>query len=276
MHKTVVLNYRFWTNSLSQYAQQTKKRFGQHFLHDRGVIERMLRALSLSPTDRVVEIGPGSGALTFPLLERLNHLDIVEIDRDVISWWQQQTPAQGKLSIHAQDALKLDIPRLRGAGEPLRVIGNLPYNISTPLLFHLLEYGSDIRDMLFMLQKEVVDRITAEPDSSDYGRLSVMMQYFCATSYLMKVGPGAFNPPPKVDSAVVYLKPWVSLPYTAHHLATFSQLVAQAFSQRRKTLRNTLKGLVSTEQMESVGIDPSRRAETLAVKDFVQLANLIS
>ena len=130
MHKTAVLNYRFWTKSLGQYAQQAKKRFGQHFLHDRGVIERMLRALSLSPTDRVVEIGPGLGALTFPLIERLNHLDIVEIDRDVISWWQQQAPAQGKLSIHAQDALKLDVSHLRGVGEPLRVVGNLPYNIS--------------------------------------------------------------------------------------------------------------------------------------------------
>ena len=261
---------------MGHYEQQAKKRFGQHFLHDRGVIERMLRALSLSPSDRVVEIGPGPGALTFPLLERLPHLDIVEIDRDVIAWWQQQPQATGKLTIHAQDALKLDVAGLRGAGEQLRIVGNLPYNISTPLLFHLLEQGSDIRDMLFMLQKEVVDRITAEPDSSDYGRLSVMMQYFCATSYLMKVGPGAFKPPPKVDSAVVYLKPWASLPYTANNLAAFSQLVAQAFSQRRKTLRNTLKGLVTAEQMESLGIDPTRRAETLAVKDFVQLANLIS
>ena len=261
---------------MNQYAQQAKKRFGQHFLHDRGVIERMLAALSLSPTDRVVEIGPGPGALTFPLLERLDHLDIVEIDRDVISWWQQQAPAQGKLRIHAQDALKPDVPSLRGTGELLRIVGNLPYNISTPLLFHLLEQGKHIRDMLFMLQKEVVDRITAEPNSSDYGRLSVMIQYFCETSYLMKVGPGAFNPPPKVDSAVVYLKPWVNLPYPAKNLHTFSQLVAQAFSQRRKTLRNTLKGLVSLEQMESIGIDPIRRAETLSVKEFVNLANLIS
>lgn len=261
---------------MSHYEQQAKKRFGQHFLHDRGVIERMLRALSLSPTDRVVEIGPGPGALTFPLLERLPHLDIVEIDRDVIAWWQQQPQAQGKLTIHAQDALKLDLAALRGETELLRVVGNLPYNISTPLLFHLLDQGRHIRDMLFMLQKEVVDRITAEPDSNDYGRLSVMIQYYCETSYLMKVGPGAFSPPPKVDSAVVYLRPWQTLPYAAKHFPSFSQLVAQAFSQRRKTLRNTLKGLVSAEQMESIAIDPVRRAETLSVKDFVQLANLIS
>jgi 16S rRNA (adenine1518-N6/adenine1519-N6)-dimethyltransferase len=261
---------------LGHYEQQAKKRFGQHFLHDRGVIERMLRALSLNPTDRVVEIGPGPGALTFPLLERLPHLDIVEIDRDVIAWWQQQPQAQGKLTIHAQDALQLDLTTLQGDSEPLRIVGNLPYNISTPLLFHLLEQGTHIRDMLFMLQKEVVDRMTAAPDTNDYGRLSVMIQYFCETGYLMKVGPGAFNPPPKVDSAVVYLKPWASLPYPAKDLAKFSQLVAQAFSQRRKTLRNTLKGLITAEQMESLGIDPTRRAETLAVKDFVQLANLIS
>lgn len=261
---------------MNSYEQQAKKRFGQHFLHDRGVIERMLRALNLSPKDRVVEIGPGPGALTFPLLERLPQLDVVEIDRDVIAWWQQQPQAQGKLRIHALDALKLDVQSLRGESEPLRIIGNLPYNISTPLLFHLLEQGNHIRDMLFMLQKEVVDRITAVPDSNDYGRLSVMIQYFCETSYLMKVGPGAFNPPPKVDSAVVYLKPWTHLPYPAKNLASFSQLVAQAFAQRRKTLRNTLKGLVTAEQMASLDIDPTRRAETLAVKDFVHLANLIS
>ncbi len=246
---------------MNSYEQQAKKRFGQHFLHDRGVIERMLRALNLSPKDRVVEIGPGPGALTFPLLERLPQLDVVEIDHDVIAWWQQQPQAQGKLTIHALDALKLDVQSLRGDSEPLRIVGNLPYNISTPLLFHLLEQGSHIRDMLFMLQKEVVDRITAAPDSNDYGRLSVMIQYFCETSYLMKVGPGAFNPPPKVDSAVVYLKPWTKLPYPANNLQTFSQVVAQAFSQRRKTLRNTLKGLLTAEQMESLGIDPTRRAE---------------
>ena len=234
----------------------------------------MLRSLALKPSDRVVEIGPGPGALTFPLLELLPRLDIVEIDRDVIAWWQQQPQAEGKLHIHAQDALKLDIPALRGDGEPLRVVGNLPYNISTPLIFHLLEHAPHIRDMLFMLQKEVVDRITAAPDTRDYGRLSVMVQYFCQTDYLLKVGPGAFNPPPKVDSAVVYLKPWDTLPHVANDPEQLSKLVAQAFSQRRKTLRNTLKGLITPEQMESLGIDPTRRAETLAVADFVSLANL--
>ena len=259
---------------MPRYEHQAKKRFGQHFLHDRNVIEKMLRALNLQATDHVVEIGPGPGALTFPLLDRLPRLDVVEIDRDVIAWWQQQPQAQGKLTIHAQDALKLNMLALRGEGEPLRIIGNLPYNISTPLIFHFLRHREHTRDMLFMLQKEVVDRITAEPDSADYGRLSVMVQYFCDTHYLLKIGPGAFSPPPKVDSAVVYLKPWATPPYIANDPDHFADLVAQAFSQRRKTLRNTLKGMVSTEQMESLGIDPQRRAETLSVEDFVKLANL--
>ncbi|MGB1258194.1 MAG: 16S rRNA (adenine(1518)-N(6)/adenine(1519)-N(6))-dimethyltransferase RsmA [Thiolinea sp.] len=262
---------------MSQYQQRAKKRFGQHFLHDRSVVTRMLSALALKPDDRVIEIGPGPGALTFPLLEQLARLDIVEIDRDVIAWWQQQSAAQGKLHIHAQDALKLDVPVLRASEEQqLRVVGNLPYNISTPLIFHLLSHAPHIRDMLFMLQKEVVDRITATPGSKDFGRLSVMVQYFCETEYLMKVGPGAFNPPPKVDSAVVYLKPRTTFPVSANSTDILSATVAKAFSQRRKTLRNTLKNLITAEQMEAIGIDPSQRAETLAVSDFVRLSNLLT
>ena len=261
---------------MPRYEHQAKKRFGQHFLHDRNIIDKMLRALSLQPTDRVVEIGPGPGALTFPLLEMLPRLDVVEIDRDVIAWWQEQPQAQGKLHIHAQDALKLDIPGLRGDSEPLRIIGNLPYNISTPLIFHFLQHREHIRDMLFMLQKEVVDRITATPGSKDYGRLSVMVQYYCETHYLLKIGPGAFSPPPKVDSAVVYLKPWATPPYVAKDEEQLSKLVAQAFSQRRKTLRNTLKGLLTAEQIEGAGINPTQRAETLSVEDFVKLADIAS
>ncbi|PIE00732.1 MAG: 16S rRNA (adenine(1518)-N(6)/adenine(1519)-N(6))-dimethyltransferase [Thiothrix nivea] len=257
---------------MSRYHQRAKKRFGQHFLHDRGVIERILRALTLQNQDRVVEIGPGPGALTFPLLERLPRLDVVEIDRDVIAWWQEQKAAHDKLQIHAVDALKLDIPALRGEGEPLRVVGNLPYNISTPLIFNLLRQAVHIRDMLFMLQKEVVDRMTATPGSKDYGRLSVMVQYYCETEYLMKVGPGAFSPPPKVDSAIIYLKPR-PYPEVAKDVDQLSALVARAFSQRRKTLRNTLKGLLDTTDIESAGIDPAQRAETLSVADFVRLSH---
>jgi 16S rRNA (adenine1518-N6/adenine1519-N6)-dimethyltransferase len=259
---------------VSHYHQRAKKRFGQHFLHDRSVVDRMLRALNLQTSDRVVEIGPGPGALTFPLLEILPQLDVVEIDRDLIAWWQKQPQAQGKLHIHAQDALHLNVSALRDGGERLRVVGNLPYNISTPLIFHLLRNREHIRDMLFMLQKEVVDRITAEPDSAHYGRLSVMVQYFCEPYYLMEVGPSAFDPPPKVDSAVVYLKPWEQQPFIANDAGQFADVVAQAFSQRRKTLRNTLKSVISAEQMESIGINPQRRAETLSVEEFVNLSNL--
>ena len=259
---------------MNRYQQRAKKRFGQHFLHDYSVIDRMLSALSLQATDRVLEIGPGPGALTLPLLERLERLDVVEIDRDLIQWWQQHPQAQGKLHIHAQDALKIDIANLRGDGAQLRVVGNLPYNISTPLIFHLLRAREHIRDMLFMLQKEEVDRIVAEPGDADYGRLSVMVQYYCEPQYLMLVGPNAFDPPPKVDSAVVYLKPWVNTPHTANDTGHFADLVAQAFSQRRKTLRNTLKGLITDKQMESIGINPQQRAETLSVQDFVNLSNL--
>ncbi len=256
------------------YQQRAKKRFGQHFLHDKGVIERMLRMLNPQSSDRVVEIGPGSGALTFPLLERLPQLDIIEIDRDVIAWWQNQAQAD-KLRMHAQDALSINLAQLRGNSPSLRIVGNLPYNISTPLLFHLLAQVEHLQDMLFMLQKDVVDRITATADNKDYGRLSVMLQYFCETTYVMKVGPGAFQPSPKVDSAVVYLRPWQTAPHpAAHNLSDFSKLVAQAFSQRRKTLRNTLKGLLHAEHIEQSGINPSQRAETLSVSDFVNLANL--
>lgn len=263
---------------MPNYQQRAKKRFGQHFLHDRSVIDRMLRAMALKASDRVVEIGPGPGALTFPLLEILDRLDVVEIDRDVIAWWQQQPQAAGKLQIHAQDALTFEVSKLGYAdtnSSPVRIIGNLPYNISTPLIFNLLAQADQIRDMLFMLQKEVVDRLTAEPGSKDYGRLSVMVQYFCEASYLLKIGPGAFNPPPKVDSAVVYLKPR-AFALQADSTEQLSALVAKAFSQRRKTLRNALKDLLTVEQIESVGISATQRAETLSVSDFVQLSNLLT
>ena len=260
---------------MSHYQHHTKKRFGQHFLTDNSVIERMLQILRLQADDPVIEIGPGSGALTYPLLAQLRHLDVVEIDRDIIAWWQAQTPLQDKLTIHAQDALKLAIPSLQRDTRPLRVVGNLPYNISTPLIFHLLRNRAYIRDMLFMLQKEVVDRITAEPDSEHYGRLSVMVQYYCQPHYVLTVPPTAFSPPPKVDSAVVYLQPWQTPPHLAQDEALFYDLVAQAFSQRRKTLRNTLRGLLSTEQIELAGINPQQRAETLSVEDFVRLSNLL-
>ena len=250
---------------------KTKKRFGQHFLSDYSVIEKLIYEINPMATDKIVEIGPGLGALTFPILEKLETLDVVEIDRDVIARLEQQNNA--KLNVHGVDALKFDFSSLLNNESKLRVIGNLPYNISTPLIFHLLEFKNRINDMHFMLQNEVVKRITAEPNTKAYGRLSVMVQYHCKTEYLFFVGPESFDPPPKVDSAIVRLSPWKDQPYKADNEKHLSELVAQAFSMRRKTLRNNLKKIISAEQIEELGIDPSKRAENLEVVDFVKLSN---
>ena len=259
---------------------KTKKRFGQHFLHDHHVIQKLIYEINPLPSDLMVEIGPGLGALTFPLLDKIDKLHVVEIDRDVIKRLEQKN--NPKLSIHSVDALEFDFSNLSKDGDSLRVVGNLPYNISTPLIFHLLEPLTDsgiiipISDMHFMLQNEVVQRITASPGSKSFGRLSVMVQYYCETEYLFFVGPESFDPPPKVDSAILRLKPWIDKPFTAKDDKQLSILVAQAFSMRRKTLRNNLKKILSTEQIESLEIDPSQRAETLSVKDFVKLSNLVT
>lgn len=255
---------------------KTKKRFGQHFLHDRNIIERIIHAIQPHQKEQFVEIGPGLGALTFPLLEHVSALDVVEIDRDVIARLQQKKEQEQieKLSIHSHDALKLDFKTLSKDKRPLRVVGNLPYNISTPLIFHLLESAHNIQDMHFMLQNEVVQRITAAPNSKSYGRLSIMVQYYCETEYLFFVPPGAFSPPPKVDSAVLRLTPWKTLPYKAIDEMDLSKLVAQAFSTRRKTLRNTLKKMLSAEQIESLGINPGLRPENISVAEYVTLSNL--
>lgn len=253
---------------------KTKKRFGQHFLHDHGVIQKLINEINPKPSDCIVEIGPGLGALTFPLLDKIEKLHVVEIDRDVIKRLEQKN--NPKLSIHGVDALTFDFDKLKKEDEQLRVVGNLPYNISTPLIFHLLESASTIKDMHFMLQNEVVQRITAQPGNKSFGRLSVMVQYHCETEYLFFVGPESFAPPPKVDSAILRLKPWKEPPFKAEDEKLLSQLVAQSFSMRRKTLRNNLKKILSSEQIESVGIEPSLRAETLSVEDFVKLSNLLS
>ena len=257
---------------------KTKKRFGQHFLHDQSVIQRLIHEIHPKADESFVEIGPGLGALTFPLLDIVNHLDVVEIDRDVIKRLEQRN--NSKLTIHGVDALSFDFNQLLDQSEAskqkLRVVGNLPYNISTPLIFHLLESSSIIQDMHFMLQNEVVKRITAKPGSKTYGRLSVMVQYYCDTDYLFFVGPESFNPPPKVDSAILRLSPWQEKSLQAADEKQFSKVVAQAFSMRRKTLRNNIKKLLSAEQIGSLGIDPGLRAEVLTVEDFVKLSNLIS
>ena len=257
---------------------RTKKHFGQHFLHDQSIIQKLIHAIHPKANENFVEIGPGLGALTFPLLEEISQLNVVEIDRDVIKRLEQQKDP--KLIIHGVDALAFDFDTLskpNGSNkQPLRVVGNLPYNISTPLIFHLLESTNNIKDMHFMLQNEVVKRITAQPGSKAYGRLSVMVQYYCETEYLFFVGPGSFDPPPKVDSAILRLTPWKEKPFQANDEKQLSKLVAQAFSMRRKTLRNNLKKTLSSEQIEDQGIDPSHRAEVLSIEDFVKLSNLIS
>lgn len=253
-----------------------RKRFGQNFLHDPGVIRGIVAAIHPKPGERVAEIGPGLGALTAPLLDALGELDVVELDRDLIPHLEQQFAAAGRLRIHNTDALKFDFCSLVSGGERLRVVGNLPYNISTPLIFHLLEQSRCIRDMHFMLQKEVVDRLAAEPHNGDYGRLSVMVQYRCRVERLFTVPPGAFNPPPKVYSAIVRLTPYTEKPVTVRDEGCLSRLVAQAFGQRRKTLRNNLKPLLDSTAIEGCGIDPGRRPETLSIGEFAALADALA
>ena len=246
-----------------------RKRFGQNFLIDHGIIQAIVDAVNPQRGDTVIEIGPGLGALTRPLMERVSPLVVVEIDRDIVARLQKSySPAQ--LVIHNADALEFPFDTL---GEKLRLVGNLPYNISTPLLFHLASFHERVVDMHFMLQKEVVDRMVAQPGTTDYGRLSVMLQYHFFMDHLIDVPPESFDPPPKVDSAVVRLIPWPKRPVVANDEAAFARLVAQAFAQRRKTLRNVLKGIVSDEAFAACHIDASQRAENLSVADYVTLAN---
>jgi 16S rRNA (adenine1518-N6/adenine1519-N6)-dimethyltransferase len=251
---------------------QARKRFGQHFLHDRNVIGRIVDAIAPHPGDHLVEIGPGLGALTRPLLERSGSLEVIELDRDVIPHLTATCAGAGSLTIHSADVLDVDFPAL-AAGRTLRLCGNLPYNISTPLLFHVLQSRDVIQDMTFMLQKEVVLRMAAAPDTGDYGRLTVMLAAYCQSTRLFDVGPGAFRPPPKVDSSIVRVVPHRSPPFPIADPARFAAVVAAAFGQRRKTLRNSLAGLVDSGGFESCGIDPSRRAETLSPTEFALLAN---
>lgn len=255
---------------------KAKKSLGQHFLVDPHYIARIVAAIRPHVDDRMVEIGPGPGALTRPLLETLAHLHVVEFDRDMVARLHSEFPEQ-RLSIHAGDALAFDFARLsQESGGALRVVGNLPYNISSPLLFHLAETVDCIQDMLFMLQKEVVDRMAAAPDTPDYGRLSVMLQARFHVDKLFVVPPGAFRPPPKVDSAIVRLIPLPSAEVPYRDARIFAEVVARAFGQRRKTLRNTLKGLLEADGFTRLGIDPMRRGETLSVREFAAIANALA
>ena len=249
-----------------------KKRFGQNFLTDQGVIDSLVDAISPKADDLMVEIGPGLGALTKPLLQKLDMLHVVEVDRDIIDWMQKEY-AKKSITIHNSDALKFDFGSL---GKNLRVVGNLPYNISTPILFHLLDNVRHITDMHFMLQKEVVERMVAEPSTAAYGRLSVMLQYRLQMEYLFTVPPEAFDPAPKVESAFVRCVPHATLPYVANDETLFAKVVTAAFGQRRKTLRNTLKGLLDDDGFSALNIDSQQRAENLGVAEFVAIANYLS
>ncbi len=250
---------------------RARKRFGQHFLHDGNIIERILRVLDPQPGDRLLEIGPGRGALTYPLLQRCDRLVAVELDRELAPVLQQQAAAHGQLEVINADILEFDLSSL-GEGRRLRVLGNLPYNISTPLMFHLLESAHLIRDMHFMVQKEVALRIVANPGDSNYGRLSVMLRQQCLCGYLFDVAPGCFNPPPRVDSAVVRMTPHQEALYDVGDQAVFSAIVQAAFGQRRKTIANSLKSLLDRETIAACDIDPGLRAENLDVADFAKLS----
>jgi 16S rRNA (adenine1518-N6/adenine1519-N6)-dimethyltransferase len=247
-----------------------RKRFGQHFLHDPGVIQRIVAAIDPRPDERLVEIGPGLGAITLPLLERLPELHAIEIDRDAIRHLRSVTQESTALHLHAGDALEFDLAALDD-GRRLRVVGNLPYNISTPLLFRLIEQREHIRDMHFMLQKEVVDRMAAAPDSEHYGRLTVMLAPWLRVEPLFDIGPGAFRPPPRVVSTFVRLAPQAE-PLHIEEARCYANVVAAAFSQRRKTLRNSLKAILSQEEIRAAGIDPGVRAETIPAAGFAALA----
>ena len=250
-----------------------KKSLGQHFLHERAYIERIVQAVDLAPGERLVEIGPGQGAITLPLLRRHGALTVIEFDRDLVGPLAAMAAGVGELSIVHRDVLQVDFTAL-AAGAPIRLVGNLPYNISSPILFHALDHAASIREMVFMLQKEVVDRMAAGPGSKVYGRLSVMLQAFCEVKALFVVPPGAFRPPPKVDSAVVRLVPRAPESEGIADPARFAAIVRDAFGQRRKTLRNAVSRLVDEGTIRAAGIDPQARAEQLDVADFVRLANL--
>ena len=259
---------------MSQHV--ARKRFGQNFLVDQQVIDDIVNAVAPRRDDCVVEIGPGLGALTDPLLQRLDHLHVVEIDRDIIARLRPRY-SPDRLTIHSGDALDFDFSSLVDqSGRKLHVVGNLPYNISTPLLFHLAGFADSVYDMHFMLQKEVVERLVAEPGSSDFGRLSVMLQYRFVMDWLLDVPPECFSPAPKVDSAVVRLIPRPADELSARDEARFAAVVSAAFGQRRKMLRNNLKGILGDDGFAALGIAPTARAEELSVADYLRIANSLS
>lgn len=262
-------------------GHQPRKRFSQNFLHDQNIIDKIAQAISPKPTDTIIEIGPGQAALTKALLPQAKQLFAIELDRDLAELLPQACAGLGgDLQLYQGDALKVDFSQLPLASRPYKLVGNLPYNISTPLIFHALADLENMIDMTFLLQKEVVDRMVAEPGNKQYGRLSVMVQYHCEALSLFDVGPNSFYPAPKVTSSVVQLRPRQSKPITAVDLQLFSEVVKEAFTYRRKTLQNALKDIFKDRGLDGLslaelGQDPKARAEQLTVSDFVQLSNAL-
>lgn len=250
---------------------KARKRFGQNFLHDQSVIDDIVAVVDAQKSQHLVEIGPGRGALTLPLLQTCNFLDVVELDRDLIPLLQARLNTFDNLAIHEADALRFDYQTLVKNEEKLRIIGNLPYNITTPLLFHLIEQSKCIDDMCFMLQREVVERICAQPGTKRYGRLSIMLQHQCQAELLFIVPPEAFDPIPKVESAIVYLRPLRERVGGDIALEALNKIVTKAFTQRRKTIANTLKNMISIDVLTDIGIVPEQRPETVSIEQFVNL-----
>ena len=253
---------------------RARKRFGQHFLHDNNIIDKILRAVAVCEGENFLEIGPGQGALTFPLLQLCKRLTAIELDRDLIPILNNQAGKYGDLEIINADILNFELNTLPG-DQPYRIVGNLPYNISTPLMFHLLKSINRIQDMHFMVQKEVAQRIVASVGDDHYGRLSIMMQYQCDCQYLFEVAPGCFTPPPKVDSAIIRLLPSPLPKFDVGDKQLFSKIVQTAFGQRRKTISNSLKTIVSTEIFDRCNIDRRLRAENLGGQDFAELTRAL-
>ncbi len=257
-------------------SSRPRKRFGQHFLHDPGTIARIVQSIAPAPHQRLVEIGPGRGAITAPLLHACGSMDVIEIDAGVIPALRLACDRHGELRIHEADALEFDFREFRGGGRKLRLVGNLPYNISTPLLFHFLDQLDAIEDMHFMLQKEVVTRMAAAPGNKEYGRLTVMLAPRVRVEPLFDIGTGAFNPPPRVVSTFVALSPHDEPPFPLRNEPGYARVVAAAFAQRRKTLRNSLAPLLDSTAIEAAGVDPSLRPERLPPESFARLADQLA
>ncbi len=257
-------------------THRARKRFGQNFLRDDGVINRIIRAIHPLTDDHLIEIGPGQGALTDLLMASGCDLDVIELDRDLVPGLLASHGTSPRFTLHSADALKFDYAQLGHGERSLRIVGNLPYNISTPLIFKLLENAPLIRDMHFMLQLEVVNRMSATPGSKNWGRLGIMTQYHCRVESLFEVPPSAFSPAPKVQSAIVCLEPWEKSPWEKCDEAVLRRIVRAAFAQRRKTLRNNVKGILNDGQLEELGIDPGARSETLELSQFIAMANAVA